>query len=173
MKKIQVIIASKNPAKIGAVANVLNDLKIDAELISVETDSGVSAQPRTISETRAGAVNRARNAKLEESSFAIGLEGGVFELDGQMYLCNWGALAAKGGKVYTAAGAQIPLPEEISGQLRNGMELGPVMDHYANETGIRHHKGAVGILTAGLINRDEMFVHVVKLLMGQYKLDSD
>lgn len=173
MKKINVIVASKNAAKIGAVSKVLSELKIDAELISIETDSGVSAQPRTISETRKGAVNRARNARLEDSDFAIGLEGGVFELDGQMYLCNWGALAAKGGKVYTAAGAQIPLPEEIANQLRNGRELGPVMDHYANETEIRHHKGAVGILTDGLINRDEMFVHVVKLLMGQHKLDSD
>lgn len=60
------------------------------------------------------------------------------------------------------------LPEEIAEKLRDGKELGPVMDEYANEKGTRHHKGAIGILTANLISRTEMFEHIVKILVGQY-----
>lgn len=173
MKKIQAGIASKNPSKVNAVANTLEALGYTCDLISAETASGVSDQPRSLAETRLGAVNRAKAMSDQSVDIAIGLEGGVYELDGEMYVCNWGALATNNGKVYTAAGAQLPLPEEIAVKLRAGGELGPIMDTYANESGIRHHKGAVGVLTAGLIKRDEMFGHIVKILLGQYARDID
>ena len=168
MKKIQASIASKNPAKINAVANTMESLGYAFDLASAEADSGVSDQPRSLAETRLGAINRAKSLSAGGMDIAIGLEGGIFELEGEMYLCNWGALATNEGKLYTAAGAQLPLPIEIVEKIRAGNELGPVMDAYANESGIRHHKGAVGVLTAGLVNRDEMFSHIVKLLLGQY-----
>lgn len=172
MKKIRAAIASKNPAKINAVSSVLANLNWSVDLSAIDAESEVSAQPFSQQETRQGAVNRANNA-LGDNDFAIGLEGGVYEMEGALYLCNWGALAAKDGRLFTAAGAQIPLPEEIAIKLRTGIELGPVMDDYANESGIRHHKGAIGILTDGFVNRGEMFSHVVKLLIGQYQRDSD
>ncbi len=172
MKKIQAGIASKNPAKVQAVADTLDALGYTFDLVSAETASGVSEQPRSLSETRQGAINRA-TALSAQVDLAIGLEGGVYELGDEMYLCNWGALVTKDGKLYTASGAQIPLPDEIAVELRAGGELGPIMDAYANESGIRHHKGAIGVLTAGLIKRDEMFGHIVKILLGQYARDID
>lgn len=168
MKKIKAAIASKNPAKVKAAEAVLEKLDIVYDLAQADVESGVSAQPLSLAETRQGAINRSKSALSGTLDLAIGLEGGVYELEGQMYLCNWGALATSEGQLYTAAGAQIPLPDEIAGKLRAGQELGPVMDDYANETGVRHHKGAVGILTAGFVNRDEMFEHIVSLLVGQY-----
>lgn len=173
MTKLQTVIASKNPAKINAVSIVMTELGLVFDLQAADTASGVSAQPVTQEETRLGAINRSKQALGLGVELAFGLEGGVFELEGQMYLCNWGALYSKEGLLFTAAGAQIPLPEEIAVRLREGEELGPVMDDYAQESGIRKHKGAVGILTAGLINREEMFQHIVKLLIGQYLLSRD
>ncbi|TWT12486.1 DUF84 family protein [Planomicrobium sp. CPCC 101079] len=173
MTKIQVNIASKNPAKINAVAAVLSELNLVFDLQPTETDSGVPAQPFSLEETRLGAINRAKRALNAGQEFAIGLEGGVYELEGVMYLCNWGALCSKEGLLFTAAGAQIPLPKSIAASLKKGEELGPVMDSYVQESGTRKHKGAVGILTAGLVNRDEMFQHIVKLLVGQYLLSGD
>ncbi|MFC3211972.1 DUF84 family protein [Planomicrobium okeanokoites] len=172
MKKMSIAVASKNPAKISAVEDCLAELAVPCEITAVETDSAVSAQPFSIKETRQGAVNRAVSAIEGGYDFAVGLEGGVYELDGTMYVCNWGALATSTGKLYTAGGAQIPLPEEIAVEVRNGQELGPVMDAYANEAGIRQYKGAIGILTDGLIHRGEMFAHIVKMLIGQYRLGS-
>lgn len=173
MEKIIAAIASNNPAKVNAVSAVLEKLQMNFELVPTDADSGVSAQPFSLAETRQGAVNRAKAALMDRFDLAFGLEGGVYDLEGVLYLCNWGALATKEGRIYTAAGAQIPLPDSIAGQLRSGRELGPVMDEYANEIGIRHHKGAIGILTAGLINRNEMFEHIVELLAGQFLKDSD
>lgn len=172
MKKIRAAIASKNPAKINAVSSILASLEWAVDLSAVDAESEVSAQPFSQQETRQGAMNRAMNA-LGDHDFAIGLEGGVYEMEGILYLCNWGALATQDGRLFTAAGAQIPLPKGIAEGLYSGTELGPIMDDYANEIGIRHHKGAIGILTDGLVNRGEMFSHVVKLLIGQYQRDSD
>lgn len=172
MDGLKIAVASENPAKIQAVKECFTELGIEAGILPVKTKSGVPAQPFSLEETRQGAVNRASAALAGEVDLSIGLEGGVYEMGETMYLCNWGALASSKGKIYTAGGAQIPLPEEIARELRNGYELGPVMDHYANETGIRHHKGAIGILTANMMNRRDMFGHIIKLLVGQYKLDS-
>lgn len=173
MKKINAIVASKNQAKINAVKTVMKELEFDGLIDFAEVTSGVSEQPMSMAETREGAINRASSALTSNFDIAIGLEGGVYELGNEMFLCNWGALAANDGKIYTAAGAQLPLPEEIAVKLRAGMELGPVMDDFSKENGIRHHRGAVGVFTNGLVNRDEMFGHIVKLLVGQYSKHSD
>lgn len=169
---MHVRVASENPAKIKAVASAFEQLTIQCELQEYAAESGVSAQPFSIEETKRGACNRARNA-LEGADAAIGLEGGVFELEGELYLCNWGALVTAEGAVYTAGGAQVPLPEEIAERLRAGEELGPVMDDYANEAGIRRHKGAIGILTAGRLNRVQLFTQITILLIGQWRADID
>ena len=84
-----------------------------------------------------------------------------------MYCCNWGAVAMKDGTVISSSGAQFALPEVIAKELRIGKELGPVMDVYTNTENIRHHQGAIGIFTNDLIDRQQMFEHIVKLLVGQ------
>lgn len=99
---------------------------------------------------------------------SFGLEGGVTEIEGIMYICNWGALVVADGSVFTAAGAQIVLPEEIAREIRTGKELGPVMEAYTQRRDIRQHAGAVGIFTQGLVDRQAMFEHIVALLIGQY-----
>ena len=123
----------------------------------------------THEETRLGAINRSKSAIKETGGqLSFGLEGGVTEIDGVMYVCNWGALTVSNGTTYTAAGAQIILPEEIAQEIRAGKELGPVMEHYTQRRDIRQGAGAVGVFTQGLVSRQMMFEHIVSLLIGQY-----
>ena len=163
---MKVAVGSNNPAKIGAVKKVLEQMKSD--VIGVDVPSGVSAQPFSDQETLHGAIERAKNAKNESwADIGIGLEGGVYQEGDQLYVCNWGALSWEGG-ILTAGGARFALPEVIAEKLRGGDELGPIMDEYTQEKGIRYSKGAVGVFTSGWITREEMFEHIVKLLVGQY-----
>lgn len=166
---MKVAIGTHNRAKLKAVQNVVNTYFDDIEFLEVDVPSNVSSQPFSDEETRQGAINRALNTlEATGAELNFGLEGGVREIDGIMYCCNWGALALKNGQVLTAAGAQFMLPEEIAKKLRAGKELGPIMDEYTNEKDTRHHKGAIGVLTANLVDRKEMFEHIVTLLIGQY-----
>ncbi|MFC5733539.1 DUF84 family protein [Cytobacillus gottheilii] len=166
MKKI--IIGSKNPAKILAAETAFQEYP--AELFSIDAASNVSEQPFSDEETISGAINRARDAMQKGSGeIGIGLEGGVVETEYGLYLCNWGALYEEGQPPIIAGGARIPLSEEIAVKLRAGMELGPVMDEYAQKENVRKKDGAIGIFTSGRISRIDMFTHICCMLLGQYE----
>lgn len=168
--KVHFIIGSTNKAKVQAVEKALAIYFPQATLASAEVASGVSNQPFGDDETRCGAITRALGAsRLKEGAIGIGLEGGVRALDEKLYICNWGAMILPDGTRLTAGGAQIPLPEEIAQEILRGKELGLVMDAFCGAKGLRHKEGAIGILTAGAVKRDELFVHVLHLLIGQWK----
>jgi inosine/xanthosine triphosphatase len=164
---MKIIIGSNNPAKIEAVKRVFLG---NFDFHSVNAASGVGDMPFNDEETIQGAINRAENSlKLGRGDIGIGLEGGVQETSYGLMLSNWGALASKEHPPLIAGGARILLPKEIAQRLRNGEELGPVMDDYTNKQNIRKKEGAVGIFTNGYIDRVEMFTHLTKLLVGQYE----
>jgi non-canonical (house-cleaning) NTP pyrophosphatase len=93
----------------------------------------------------------------------------VQETSQGLLLCNWGALASKDLEPIIAGGARLLLPDQIAKRLRAGEELGPVMDDYAKMKNVRKHEGAIGIFTNGMVNRIEMFTHIMNLLVGQYQ----
>lgn len=171
---MRILIGTHNRAKTKAVQTISSIYYPEANFENKEVPSLVSDQPMGQEETRQGAINRAKqliDELMEDSDilFGIGLEGGVQEIDGQLYICNWGALATPAGDVFTATGAGVPLPGEIAEQLRGGAELGPVMDVYTNKKGIRHDEGAIGVFSNGLVNRSAMFEHIMLLLIGQFE----
>ena len=166
---MNIAIGTTNKAKIGAVEVIVKQFLGNAEFTYFKAASGVSEQPMTTEETRQGAINRAKNTMTATgAALSFGLEGGVTEIEGVMYICNWGALVLNDGTVFTAAGAQVVLPKEIADEIRNGKELGPVMEAYTQRRDIRQQAGAVGIFTHGLVDRQKMFEHIITLLLGQY-----
>ncbi|MEA0555465.1 DUF84 family protein [Lysinibacillus irui] len=166
---MNIAIGTTNKAKTEAVEVIARKYFEDAIFTHVKAASEVSEQPISNEETRLGAMNRAKNAMVTSGAqLAFGLEGGVTEIDDDMYVCNWGALAVADGTVFTAAGAQIILPKEIAQEIKAGGELGPIMEQYTKRRDIRQGAGAVGIFTQGLVSRQMMFEHIVSLLVGQY-----
>ncbi|WP_153730698.1 DUF84 family protein [Sporosarcina obsidiansis] len=163
------VLGSKNQAKMRAAVRTIERYIDNSNVSSAPVASGVSAQPMSDEETRQGAINRAVAAsELQDDTYGIGLEGGVRMIDQTMYLCNWGALVAPNGHIYTAAGAQIPLPEDLAAEIKNGTELGDAVDHYFKKQQIRLSEGAMGMLTAQVVPRDVLFEHIMQLLIGQY-----
>ncbi|SFE95584.1 DUF84 family protein [Alteribacillus iranensis] len=160
-------IGSKNKAKMKAVQKVFHEN--DYVLNSYSVDSGVSAQPFSDEETKKGAVLRAK-VVIDEygEKTGIGLEGGVQPMEDGLYLCNWGALVTIDGFVATAAGAKIKLPENIAADLYDGKELKSAMKDFTEQEGISQAEGAIGIFTAGKIDRTKMFSHIVEMLYGQW-----
>lgn len=162
---MQIVLGSKNKAKIKAVSDVF---KHD-EILTVNSPSGVSNQPFSDDETLRGAINRSIHArKTIDHGLGIGLEGGVMEMDGLLFLTNWGALTDENYHTYVASGARVPIPASISEKLHAGIELGDVMAKYTQDQHIRHHNGAIGIFTNEEITRNTMFEHVIRQLKGQY-----
>ncbi|MFC4556735.1 DUF84 family protein [Virgibacillus kekensis] len=161
---MKVRIGSQNPAKIQAAQEVFSGYEVEG----MDASSNVSAQPTSDAETKKGAINRARNT-YQEGDLGLGLEGGVMTIEGQLYLCNWGALMTDDQKILTASGARILLPEEFSAPLQGGLELGDIMDNYTERQDVRSKEGAIGVFTNDQVSRKEMFAHVIKLLYGQWE----
>ncbi|MBE5095105.1 DUF84 family protein [Bacillus thuringiensis] len=161
---MKVVVGSKNKTKVGAVEKVWKDV----EITSLSVPSGVSAQPFSDEETMQGAKRALEDG---EAPIGIGLEGGVMKTEHGLFMCNWGALATSDGKVFVAGGARITLPDDFLAPLEDGKELSEVMEEFVQRKDIRSHEGAIGIFTDDYVDRTELFVHVVKLLVGQYKYD--
>lgn len=165
---MQVAIGSLNPTKVGAVRQVFGE-----NILPLSVPSDVSNQPFSDEETMKGAINRAQHAlAATDADIAIGLEGGVYVTEQGLFLCNWGALVTANGEMFLAGGARIQLPPPFEQPLRQGKELSEVMDAYTLQHDIRSKEGAIGIFTSGYVGREEMFIHVVKLLAGQYHYKS-
>lgn len=160
-------VGTKNQAKVQAAENCWTF----GEVKGFKTVSGVNDQPFGHEETKQGAINRAVNAaSFFPEAAGIGLEGGVAEMSDGLYICNWGALVVPGFKEpFTASGASFRLPEELAERLREGHELGPLMEAFSRQKNIRQNDGAVGFFTNGRITRAQMFEHIVELLIGQWE----
>ncbi|MEG9297192.1 DUF84 family protein [Mangrovibacillus sp. Mu-81] len=166
---LKLAIGTQNKAKVEAIQNGFLEYYEHVSFECLKTESNVNEQPFSDQETIEGALNRAKNVlRMTEADVGIGLEGGVTESLYGMFLCNWGALVDRDGNEIIAGGARISLPAEIANGLRQGRELGPLMDGFTQRTGIRHKEGAVGVFTDGNVTRDAMFLHVVHLLIGQW-----
>lgn len=161
-------IGSKNQAKVAAAKKVILAYDPTAIIHAEASESGVSPQPIGDEETIEGAKNRALFMQGKyPNCVGIGLEGGVRMIDEEMYICNWGALSLPNGRILTAGGAQIKLPEEVAVEVKEGKELGPVMEDKFKQQNIRQKEGAMGIFTAGMITRGALFEHIMQLLIGQ------
>ncbi|WP_299089222.1 DUF84 family protein [uncultured Metabacillus sp.] len=165
---MKIAIGTKNPTKVNAVQAAFASY-LPGEFRSIDVPSHVSAQPLTDDETMTGAINRAKNAlDAVEADIGVGLEGGLIKTKHGYFLCNWGALICKELQPIVAGGARIIVPEEIGKEVFNGTELGDVMDQYVKIHNVRHHQGAIGIFTNGIVDRTEMFTQLSQLLVGQY-----
>lgn len=167
----RVVVGSTNPVKVAALRAVLARCAPDANVAGIAVASGVPDQPWGDDETRAGAITRAR-AALDVNAHAelgVGLEGGVVrEADGSVRTCAWAAVVDRTGFASTGGSLVLPLPPAVAALLHEGLELGHAMDVLAKTSGTKHGSGAVGLLTAGLIDRQAAYETLVTYALSPW-----
>jgi inosine/xanthosine triphosphatase len=166
----RVVVGSTNPVKIAAVRAVLARIVPDGDVIGVAVPSGVPAQPFGDDETQAGARQRAREAlRAAGGTLGIGLEGGVVEQgDGSLRTCAWAVAVDAAGQEGVGGSLSMPLPARVAQRVRAGEELGHAMDAVADTVGTKHGRGAVGILTAGLVDRQRAYEPMVAYALAPW-----
>ena len=167
---VRVVVGSGNPVKIAAVRAVIERVVTSADVVGIDVASGVPLQPFGDVETQRGAETRARAALARgDASLSIGIEGGVVELpDGGMRTCAWAVAVDRAGTVGVGGSLAVPLPDVVARRIRAGEELGHAMDAVANAIGTKHGLGAVGILTAGLIDRQRAYESLVTYALAPW-----
>ncbi len=160
-------VGSTNKTKEGAVRDVLTPYNI--AVIAYAARSEVNHQPLSEAETRQGAISRAKDClKQTDAELAFGLEAGVYFVDEEVYLCQWGALVDRSGSVYVSNAPVILMPKGYKAELEAGEELEDIMHRYTGIQDLGKREGAVGIFTQNLITRRQMMADVIKVLWGQY-----
>jgi inosine/xanthosine triphosphatase len=167
-----IVVASTNPVKIQAALAGFRAMfpgqEFNAQGVSVP--SGVSDQPMSDEETLNGALNRARAAQTQHpnADYWVGIEGGCEEKFGVLWAFAWVVLLANGlvGKSRTGA---FVLPNEIAELVRQGVELGIADDRVFGRSNSKQGNGAVGILTADVIDRERYYEHAVVLALVPFQ----
>ncbi len=167
--RLKAVVGSTNPVKIVATAAVLRRVygeDVDVEPVTVE--SGVSRQPWGDEETLRGAFNRAQAAqRMGGATLGVGFEGGLLEVQGQVFTCAWCAVVRDDGAVGTAGGESVLLPPPVAAAVRAGAELGPAMDALTGLHNTKQGSGAIGILTGSLLDRQVAYEHVLTLALAR------
>jgi inosine/xanthosine triphosphatase len=116
MQTLKIAHGSLSPSKVAAVDKILmQNFSAPFTLIHARIDSGVSEQPRSLSETVKGAKIRACEALIQgKSDFGIGIESGIVELPGSrsgaMELTVCAVFNGKNYALGTSAGFEVPVP---------------------------------------------------------------
>jgi len=163
---MHVAIGSENPVKTNAVERVLPDARTTA----VGVDSGVSEQPWGRQETVEGARNRADAAlAATDADYGVGIEGGVAERDvpGGVWLVMWAAVTDR-TDTHFGAGPSIRLPDTVAERLREGEELGPVLNDELGREALGKQEGAIGVYTDGRVARSDALADAVAGAFGPF-----
>lgn len=164
-----VAVGSANPVKVAAVRGVLSWASPEAAVSSHPVASGVPDQPFGDEQTIAGARERARRAReAADADLGVGLEGGVVDGPDGMRTCAWCVVVHRDGREGVGGSLAMPLPEAVAEMIRAGDELGHAMDRLVAERGTKHGKGAVGILTAGRIDRQAAYEVLVTYALAPF-----
>lgn len=152
----KVIVASLNPAKINAVKNAFIDVfpTQSFEFEGVSVASEVSDQPLSDTETKLGALNRVKNAKQKvlDADFYVGLEAGN---EGD-FTFAWMVIESNSTRGESRS-ASLMLPPIVLEKLKDGRELGHVMDEVFSTENIKQKGGAIGLLTNHLLTRSSVY----------------
>jgi non-canonical (house-cleaning) NTP pyrophosphatase len=104
-----------------------------------------------------------------KADLGIGIEGGVVELPGgRLRTCAWAVAVDTRNRIGIGGSLAVPLPDIVARRLRDGEELGHAMDAVAQTVGTKHGRGAVGILTASLIDRQRAYEPLVTYALAPW-----
>lgn len=169
---VEISVGTTNRAKLRAVERVCSTIFGAVTIQGYDVDSGISAQPMTDEESILGAGNRADAALLRHprAEYGIGLEGNVAETAGQLFLRGWAVVKNRDGTTGIGHSGGIALPHHIAERVRDGKELGPLMQQSLNDkaNAVRHDQGTNGILTNGMYTRVDEFTHAVQCALAPF-----
>ena len=167
---IKMVVGSKNPVKINAAKTAICDVfpLEEVECVGVNAPSSVAEQPMTSEATQLGAINRVKYCQQHtQADFYIAIEGGVDEFEYGPATFAFVAIASL-ENMSIGRSCNLPLPPVIYQALKNGEELGHVMDRFFNTDNVKQKEGAIGLLTNGLATRESVYRQAILLAMAPF-----
>jgi len=159
---MKIKIASKNPAKIEALKEIIADYQNlkDTEIVSEEIPSGVNDQPKSLDQTVLGAINRSKNIHNNDCSYSFGIESGLMKVpntkSGYMDVCACSIFDGK--ECHIGLSSAWEAPQIVNKYI---IEDGMNMNDAAHKAGLTENskigsaEGLIGIMTKGRLTRKD------------------
>ncbi len=155
---MRILVASENIVKISATAEAFSNFFEDFSVEGLSTNSLVSHQPFG-EDVFIGAKNRAFSlAKSNSADFYVGIEGGVDKIHNIWFGFGVIAILNFEGKLALGTSPHYQLTDKIIEKLKNGMELGDVIDECSGEINTKTKGGAIGYFTKNIFKRKDLYV---------------
>jgi inosine/xanthosine triphosphatase len=148
---MKIAVGSLNPVKIKAAENVFRRVFGEAEAVGRDVVSGVPSQPFGTDTVR-GAINRAKSAYSDDYDYGVGIEAGLFEVQGLMLDLQYCAIY-DGNWLTLGCGSGFEYPPAVLDEVLSGKEVGEVMSRVAGVEELGKKSGAIGFLSKGMLDR--------------------
>jgi inosine/xanthosine triphosphatase len=170
MGNMKVGVGSKNPVKINAVRTVFEEMiGGDIKIYGMEVDSGVSDQPMNIDSSYQGALGRAESVfKKKKVDYAVGLEGGVNEFSFGWFTFGVIVILNDNGDKGVGISPALPLEEKVIKRLKEGEELGDVLEGRSGINNVKQKQGAFGLYTKGFVSRQKGYEQGVAFALSKF-----
>jgi non-canonical (house-cleaning) NTP pyrophosphatase len=167
---MKIILTSTNKAKIEATEKVVKKLFLNANVESMDVETGVSKTPTTDDEGIEGAINRINSAiKIDDrADVYVGLEGIITKNKYGTFICGWAVVKTKDKKEAFGCSAKVKLPSFIADTIEDFKELSTeVKNNYPSEL-IEQMPilGSNGIITNKLYTRVDEFEDALLCAFG-------
>lgn len=163
---MKIVIGSMNPIKEAAVRQAFGLIFPDVNFLfqGVNAHSNVGDQPLSHGEIYEGALNRVRHSKELniEGDYYVGLEGGVEEIEGELYNFGWVIIESKEEKRGAGRTVSFVIPNLIRDLMKKeGIELSQAADQIFLKNNTKHGTGTIGPLTKDVLTYTDWYVSAV------------
>ena len=86
-----------------------------------------------------------------------------------MYTQAWIVICDNEGRLTKASTVGFRLPSKIVVDIKNGSELGDATDTFFGSQNSKHGLGAIGHITDGVINREDLYLQPAVIALSELK----
>lgn len=163
LRPLTVNVGSENPVKVAAVRAVIQRFHPQLTVTAVAVRNTVREQPWG-TEAERGAEARARES-MGNADIGVGIEAGVLERDDGLYDVQHCVIIDGTGRTTRGHGMGFRYPPAVADLVRKGMSVGDACAQLFEEGDQGSGKGAIGILTNGVIDREALTEQAVLAAM--------
>jgi inosine/xanthosine triphosphatase len=153
-RPLVVHVGSVNPVKLEAVRNVFSKFFPELEIEGSVTRTSVPDEPWE-EDVKRGAKERAWQV-MQNADIGVGIEAGLFRREDGIYDVQYCAILDKMGRYTFGTGPGFRYPAMIEAELLKGSTVGDVFAEKIVGESIGRKGGAIGYLTNGVMNRQEL-----------------
>ena len=157
---VHVFVGSTNEGKVSACRLAFSSAFGEVEVKGFVVPSGVAPSPQG-DECFVGATNRARGvrevtcARSLHCDYFVGIEGGMMALHDRWFGFSVTCVIDVEGKMSYGTSPMFELPPAFAQRVLEGTELGDVISEVTGDATFAERRGAVGLLTLGLLTREK------------------